>query len=178
MQTFYYKMKALTAILCFVLCSYVQAQNGSITGIVKDATSKAVLADVRINIEGTEQVATSDGDGVFSFKNLSDGRKALFFSLDQYETLKLDVTVKDEKVLALGDVFLSINQSTDLISAEDIIPTITLSDTDNQSAGSQDISGILSASRDIFVSTAAFTFGPARFRIRGYDADQTSMYLN
>ncbi len=115
MQTFYYKMKALTAILCFVLCSYVQAQNGSITGIVKDATSKAVLADVRINIEGTEQVATSDGDGVFSFKNLSDGRKALFFSLDQYETLKLDVTVKDEKVLALGDVFLSINQSTDLI---------------------------------------------------------------
>ena len=171
-------MKALTAILCFVLGSYMQAQNAAITGTVKDATSKQALADVRINIEGTEQVATSDGEGVFTFENVLAGRQVLFFSLEQYAILKVDVSVKGQETVVLGDVMLSVNQSTDLISAEDFIPTISLSDTDDQSVGSQDISGILSASRDVFVSTAAFTFGPARFRIRGYDADQTSMYLN
>jgi hypothetical protein len=34
----------------------------------------------------------------------------------------------------------------------------------------QDISGLLQSSRDIFISTAGFTFSQTRFRIRGYDS--------
>ena len=41
-----------------------------------------------------------------------------------------------------------------------------------------DISGILQSSRDIFVSTAGYTFGAARFRIRGYDSDQSAVSMN
>ncbi len=59
------------------------------------------------------------------------------------------------------------------------IPTFTLSESDiSNDEGSQDVSGLLQASRDIFVSTAGYTFGPARFRIRGYDSQNLSVLMN
>ena len=42
----------------------------------------------------------------------------------------------------------------------------------------QDISSLLSSSNDIFVSTAGYTFGRARFRIRGLNTENTSVLLN
>ncbi|MDD3859732.1 MAG: TonB-dependent receptor plug domain-containing protein [Bacteroidales bacterium] len=60
-----------------------------------------------------------------------------------------------------------------------VIPVITLTDTeldgDNQS---QDISGLLQSSQDIFTNTAGYTFGQARFRIRGYDNQNTTVLMN
>ncbi|PLX00955.1 MAG: hypothetical protein C0594_14955 [Marinilabiliales bacterium] len=59
------------------------------------------------------------------------------------------------------------------------MPVITISASDLESdQESQDISGLLSASRDPFVSTAGYTFGPARYRIRGYDSENTLVTIN
>lgn len=43
---------------------------------------------------------------------------------------------------------------------------------------SQDISGILQSSRDVFTATAGFNFGAARFRIRGYDSNHMPISIN
>ncbi len=56
-------------------------------------------------------------------------------------------------------------------------PVISLEDIEGD-AESHDISSLLQGSRDIFVSTAGFTFGPARFRIRGYDNENTTVMIN
>jgi len=59
------------------------------------------------------------------------------------------------------------------------IPTFSITDTDAENGiESQTINGLLSSSADIFVSTAAYTFGPARFRIRGYDSRYASVLIN
>ena len=55
--------------------------------------------------------------------------------------------------------------------------TITADDLDSE-LGSQDISGILQSSRDVFTATAGFNFGQARFRIRGYDSENTLVSIN
>lgn len=55
--------------------------------------------------------------------------------------------------------------------------TITAEDLESEME-SQDISGILQSSRDIFTSTAGFNFGAARFRIRGYNSDHTRISIN
>lgn len=55
--------------------------------------------------------------------------------------------------------------------------TITAEDLESEME-SQDISGILQSSRDIFTSTAGFNFGAARFRIRGYNSDHTIISIN
>lgn len=53
----------------------------------------------------------------------------------------------------------------------------TLDDIDNGSSG-QSSSGLLQSSRDVFATTAAYNFGVARFRIRGYNSDQTVIMVN
>eukprot|EP00903_Cladosiphon_okamuranus_P000114 g114.t1 len=75
---------------------------------------------------------------------------------------------------------MSASGSFDPTVTDEFIPTITLSSDDlgGGSGGAQNISGVLSSSRDAFVSAAAFTFGPARFNIRGYDAKYTSVLVN
>ena len=60
----------------------------------------------------------------------------------------------------------------------DNIPVITLDDNDFGDAGAQNISSLLTAGRDPFYNAATFNFSAARFRIRGYDADFTSTYIN
>ncbi|MEP6467737.1 MAG: Plug domain-containing protein, partial [Parafilimonas sp.] len=60
----------------------------------------------------------------------------------------------------------------------DNIPTITLDDNDLGDASTQNISSLLTAGRDPFYNAATFNFSATRFRIRGYDADFTSTYIN
>ncbi|HRF80657.1 MAG TPA: Plug domain-containing protein, partial [Flavobacteriales bacterium] len=55
--------------------------------------------------------------------------------------------------------------------------TITADDLDAE-LGAQDISGILQSSRDVFTAVAGFNFGSARFRIRGYDSENTMVTIN
>ncbi len=59
------------------------------------------------------------------------------------------------------------------------LPTFSITDSDaDNSLESQTINGLLSSSSDIFVSTAAYTFGPARFRIKGYDQKYSTVMIN
>lgn len=55
--------------------------------------------------------------------------------------------------------------------------TLTTDDLDGE-LGNQDISGILQSSRDPFTAVAGFNFGQARFRIRGYDGENTIVTIN
>ncbi len=64
----------------------------------------------------------------------------------------------------------SLNQITPVFSG-------SLSDLDGDNGGTNQ-SGLLQSSRDVFASTAGFSFSAARFRIRGYMADQTALLVN
>lgn len=55
--------------------------------------------------------------------------------------------------------------------------TLTTDDLDGE-LGNQDISGILQSARDPFTAVAGFNFGQARFRIRGYDGENTIVTIN
>jgi hypothetical protein len=62
--------------------------------------------------------------------------------------------------------------------ASENIPEISLSDNDLNNTSSQNISSPLAASRDPFLSQAAFNFSIEHFRLRGYDADQSGVFIN
>lgn len=58
------------------------------------------------------------------------------------------------------------------------IPIMIISESDLDSdEPTQNISGLLQSSRDIYVRTAGFTFGQTRFRIRGYDSENTTVLI-
>ncbi len=73
-------------------------------------------------------------------------------------------------------------QVTDTLSVkedEENIPQITVFAEDLESDDqAQDIGGLLQSSRDIFVSTAGYVFGQTRFKIRGYNSENTSVLIN
>jgi hypothetical protein len=89
-----------------------------------------------------------------------------------------------KKTLTIIIILLSFYQlraqsDTTTVNEEGNLPTFTLTETDlDNEMESQDVSGLLQASRDIFVSTAGYTFGPARFRIRGYDSQNLSVMMD
>lgn len=60
-----------------------------------------------------------------------------------------------------------------------IVPqsSTTIEALDEQSVN-QDVSGLLQSSRDVFTSIAGFNFGVARYRIRGYDAENYTAMMN
>ena len=60
----------------------------------------------------------------------------------------------------------------------DNTPIMTLDDNDLGDVSAQNISSLLTAGRDPFYNAATFSFSPARFRIRGYNADFSATYIN
>jgi len=57
--------------------------------------------------------------------------------------------------------------------------TITLSSSEVEEEGeTEDISSLLQGSRDVFINTAGYTFGAARFKIRGYDSENTEVFMS
>lgn len=60
----------------------------------------------------------------------------------------------------------------------DNIPVVSLDENDMQDGSAQNVSSVLGAGRDPFLSAASFHFNAVRFRIRGYDADLFSTYMN
>lgn len=87
------------------------------------------------------------------------------------------------RILILLSVLFSVAvfaQETDTTpSGNPVIPVITLTDSELEGdAQTQDISGLLQSSQDIFTNTAGYTFGQARFRIRGFDNQNSTVLMN
>ncbi|MEQ1676369.1 MAG: TonB-dependent receptor [Chitinophagaceae bacterium] len=63
-------------------------------------------------------------------------------------------------------------------SVLDNIPVVSIDENDLSDGSAQNVSSVLTAGRDPFFSAASFNFSAVRFRIRGYDADLFSTYMN
>lgn len=63
-------------------------------------------------------------------------------------------------------------------NALDNIPVVSLDENDNLDGSAQNISSQMNAGRNPFVNAATFNFSAVRFRIRGYDADLFTTYMN
>ncbi len=58
------------------------------------------------------------------------------------------------------------------------LATVALDDNDLGEGASQNVSSILTAGRDPFMSAAAYNFFALRFRVRGYESDLSGTYIN
>jgi hypothetical protein len=165
-------------LLFFFLIAFSQlnAQARFIRGTVLDGNRKAPLVGAEA-ILPTGERALTNAEGIFELRTtLSSNQVLLIIQRTSFLSAELSVDLSGEETVNLGIIELFLQEDADQFGAEDLIPLINLSIADG--VGDQNISGVLTASRDIFVSTAAFVFGPARFRIRGYDSGQTALLMN
>ncbi|MFT3908616.1 MAG: TonB-dependent receptor [Ferruginibacter sp.] len=60
----------------------------------------------------------------------------------------------------------------------DNIPVVSLDENDDQDGGAQNLTSALNSGRNPFIQAATFNFNVVRFRIRGYDANEFSTFMN
>jgi len=176
-------LKSILPTLLLLLSACALRAGVEVRGMVFDSETDQPVPGVVVNIDDSRYTAVTDELGAFVLYDIPEGEHRFTFSTEEdYIQQSLSTTVKDQGdgVFDLGKISLVPTEREEGISnKEDFIPTITLSDGDlEQETDNQNISGVLAASRDVFVSAAAFTFGPARFRIRGYDSENTAVFIN
>ncbi|WP_299246940.1 TonB-dependent receptor [uncultured Aquimarina sp.] len=167
----------LMIFLSSVAMSY--AQQTGLKGKIVDASSNENLAQVLITIEGTLVSATTGALGEFDFGGvqLPLGEQIAVMSKDGYVTKRYPIVINEGSVLDLGTLGLVY----DLNQEEVQIGTISLSDnelSEGDDNGSFNVSGLLQASRDVFLSAAAFDFSATFFRPRGLNSENGKVLIN
>ena len=148
-------------------------QTFTISGTLIDAETNTPLDRAQVIAVGTERASVTDENGRFTITKVPPGTFGIEARLDGYATYEQTGTL--DRDLDLGTLRMVVLD----VQPEDQIPTIVLTDEDFSAEDlDQNVSSLLTASRDVFVSAAALRFGAARFRIRGYDSENTTILLN
>jgi hypothetical protein len=160
--------------VCFA-CLYSFAQQTTIRGVVNDILTSQPIDAVLVQLEGTELSTITDNQGAFAFLlDVPLGEQILLLSKNGFLTARYPIVVSGGSNLSLPDLMIEFDDS------DDDLFTITLSDDElnSDSSGADNISGLLSASMDIFQRTAAFEFSQSFFRMRGLNTDNGTVLMN
>ena len=156
----------------------ISAQNITLSGIVVDASSYEKIPGAEITVEGTTFKTSSDSEGIFNFSddNLPQGNQILVFTKPGYTILRLPVILIAGETKNLDLVPLQI----DIFREQLQIGIISLSDNElSEDEGSvNNVSGLLHASRDVFLNAAAFDFSQTFFKPRGMDSEYGKVFIN
>ena len=148
-------------------------ENSVISGFVLNSQSKESLSNVAISIEGYQQSTLSDSNGNFNLTVPLDGDYILNVALTDYLTKRIPIILENQP-LKLGALYLERD-----ITLEQSDNLITLTDSELfDDEVSSNSAGLLQATRDIFLNRAAFDFGQAFFRVRGYDSQNAKVLVN
>ncbi|MFN4761905.1 carboxypeptidase-like regulatory domain-containing protein [Gillisia sp. Q332] len=158
------------------LCFNISAQS-TLEGVVVDAASYEKIENVEVSIESSTFKTLTDSNGhfIFSNENLPSGNQVLLFLKSGYVSLRLPVIISDNyKDLDIIPLQL------DMMREQSMIGIISLSDAElSEDEGSiESISGLLQATRDVFLNAAAFDFSATFFRPRGLDSEHGKLLIN
>ena len=166
--------KFITTILLFFGIIFSTVAQNVIKGVVVDSEKNTQLKGVAINVKKNTANTFTNDNGVFILQNLTNGAYVLQISFKGYETQNFPVELSGTTV-DLGTILLY----EDLNEEEDL-STVTLTDDElnDDTSAADNISGLLQASRDIYLRTAAFEFSSSFFRIRGLDSENGKVLIN
>jgi len=165
-----------TIFIFFFLLSpgIISSQNNTtILGVVVDHQSKNVLSSVRITLENSQISTNSMVDGSFVISTALEGEFILQISAKDFITKRIPITLTGA-ILDVGVLYLEIDS---MLEQKDNLVTLTDTELFDDEI-SANASGLLQATRDVFLNRAAFDFGQAFFRVRGYDSKNGKVLIN
>ncbi|NMH26595.1 TonB-dependent receptor [Flavobacterium silvaticum] len=170
-------MKKLVICALFTLqalITFAQAP-GKISGKIVDAKNQKPLQNVEVSVFNTNLSQLTDISGTFNIPDVGPGDQIVRVRSTGYKDQVLPVKVESGKVLDLGTLVME----EDITSEQQLsLITITENDLGDDNSGSDNTAGLLQATRDVFQQAAAFNWGQARFRIRGYDNEYGTTMIN
>jgi len=162
-----------TLLALFINTGLINAQQGIVKGIITSSETGLVLPGASITDAAGKILAVTEADGTFAI-NLPEGKQTLFINLADFDQAAIEVTVKSGETTDTG-----VSVLTPVAGSLLDMPTINITENGSEDAlETQSIQGILSASADVYLSTAAYTFGPLMFKVRGYESNYSNVSLN
>lgn len=172
------KKTIFTLLFCVSLIAFSQAQDTTVKGRVIEANSGEPVSGAQVNIQESIYSTTTDVNGNFSITdtNLPLGEQVLLVEKLGYTNLRFPVTIQSGSTLTLDPIIIEV----DFAQAQAQIGLITLADDelDEEDGISTNVSGLLQASRDTYLSAAAFDFSATFFRPRGLDNEYGKILIN
>ena len=165
--------------ICFFLMAFKGfGQSYTISGKVSDAVTNEDIPDVNVIVKGTVFNARTDAYGVFIIKGeIPHGNQMLLIKKEGFKDLTLPILLENHKKVHIPLIPLE----TDFTDELQQIATVTLSNDDldgEEDRGDYGISGLLAASKDVFLKAAAYDFSSTFFRPRGLDSRYGKVLIN
>lgn len=168
--------KKIIFLFLLILCFGVIYAQQKVKGTITNAETETPLSGVEVSVKSININQLTDAQGRFIFNNLKTGSYVLQLSFEGFETSYFPITIEDGNDLDLGYLNLYPFFKSDFDTS-----IISLSDdelSEDEKGGSENVSGLLQSSKDVFMRAAAFNFGVARFRVRGFDSGYGQLLLN
>lgn len=154
------------------------AQQTSSKSTIKDAATGLPIKEAKITVVGKKKhltlVPNTDGSFYLDPQVLPGGRYTVSISAPGYTMWQSELVVSKKSTVS-QEIKL---QKEPALWDRNLNDEVVVSDLYSEEGEPIDYTPMLTASPDPYSSAAAYTFSPARFRIRGYDAQYTPMYLN
>lgn len=162
---------------CFLTANTI-CQSTIVKGRIIDSYSNAPVVGASIVIEDTEFSQTSDVEGRFSIAGeaLPIGPQVLYIVHPEYHSQRIRIQIKRNESLDLDPLILTFDHA----GIQSQIGVISLSEEelDKDEGTIFNISGLLQASRDVFLNAAAYDFSQTFFRPRGLDGAYGKLLIN
>lgn len=167
-------MRTTMFLLVFCCAAQLYSQSTIISGSVKGKGTKTPVHKAIVTIDGFSTESFTGTNGHFTFESSQVGEYILKITALDFIPKSFAISLNGQNV-DLGEVFLEkdiVRENTDNLI---VLTDGELSDDEETVSGS---SGILQSSKDIFLNRAAFDFGQAFFKVRGYDSSNGQVLLN
>ena len=169
-----FRLKGLNFVIIFLsFFSAIEAQN--IVGKIVDRNGSPIPGAV-IKLENTDYEQLTNAAGNFRFINIPKGNYSITSGQTDVVFQKVEVKLEDENV-NVGTI--STSNSVETGNSSNDITVVSVDDLQQiDDDASPAVSSALNSSRDPFLAAAAFNLSNGRFRARGYNNEETELYLN
>ncbi|MEN1785278.1 MAG: TonB-dependent receptor [Bacteroidota bacterium] len=162
-------------IILFLSCWGCFSQNTTIIkGTVVDKRTDRPIPNSKVFLKATAIFTDTNLDGGFTITTDLRDSVIVIIKAKDYVVRRFPV-VPQGGLINLGVIGLTPDIAMEQV---DNLITLTADDLETDEGIITPSSGVLQATRDVFLSKAAFDFGQAFFRVRGYDSKEGQVLLN
>jgi len=170
-------MRKLSLVLFVLVLAFtnVLAQT-RVKGVVKIAGSENPLQGAKVTLLQQNISTQTNANGEFLLSYVEPGDEEISISrqgyFQQIKLIKINKDVEND----LGVIFLQADVQSEM--KQETVLQLSETALDDDDSKSQNVSGAVSAKGDVYNSQTSFHFSPMRFKMRGYDQNYETTYIN
>ena len=166
----------LFLLLVLVATMPALAQKAGLTGVIVDATTGSPVSGASVMLNEQGAFATTNTSGEFILNDLSTGKDFLTVVAFGYSDLVMEVEMFNNQTVDLGKIKFTPTASAVAVDNQELL--IDQRQLEEDEENNQSIGALIGASDNVYFTTAGYDFGPMYFRVRGYDSEYQTTYMN